>query len=133
MIDAATRSLVRERAGNRCEYCRLPQSAAPFLTSHVEHILASQHIDDDSPSNLCLACPQCNFNKGPNRSSVNPETRETVDLFHPRRQNWHDHFLLDDARMVGKTLTGRVTIQLLKMNEEEHLEIRANLMLRGEY
>jgi len=37
MIDAAVRDLVRRRAGDRCEYCRLPQHAdeAKF---HIEHI-----------------------------------------------------------------------------------------------
>ena len=133
MIDAATRLLVRQHAGNRCEYCRLPQSASPFLTFHIEHIQASQHVRDDDPSNLCLACPHCNLNKGPNLSSVDPKTRETVDLFHPRRQNWHDHFQLDGARIEGKTLTGEVTARLLKINDEEHLEIRTGLILRGEY
>jgi len=29
-MDAGTRRLVRERAGERCEYCRLPQSALPL-------------------------------------------------------------------------------------------------------
>jgi len=133
MIDAATRRFVRERAGNCCEYCRLPQSAASFLTFHVEHIQATQHIQDDSPSNLCLACPHCNLNKGPNLSSLNPDTRETVDLFHPRKQSWDDHFRLDGARIVGKTPTGEATVRLLKMNDDEHLEIRAGLILRGEY
>jgi hypothetical protein len=56
-MDAATRRLVRQRAQDRCEYCRMPQSAAPFLTFHVEHIQARQHIKDDSPDNLALACP----------------------------------------------------------------------------
>ena len=132
MIDAATRTLVRQRAGNRCEYCRLPQSAAPFLTFHVEHIQASQHIRDDSSSNLCLAFPHCNLRKGPNLSSVDPETRETVDLFHPRRQNWQDHFQLDGTQIQGKTLTGRVTVELLRMNDEGQLRIRAALTVRGE-
>jgi hypothetical protein len=63
MIDAATRTLVRRRAGNRCEY----------------------------------------------------------------------RFELDGARIVGKTLTGEVTVGLLKMNDKEHLEIRAGLIRRGEY
>ena len=42
MIDAAVRDLVRRRADERCEYCRLPQRAEE-ATFHVEHIVALQH------------------------------------------------------------------------------------------
>ena len=42
-MDAAVRQLVWHRAGDRCEYCRLPQAAAPAFTFHVEHIRARQH------------------------------------------------------------------------------------------
>ena len=73
MIDTAVRNLIRQRAGERCEYCRLPEHAVdiPF---HVEHIIAKQHGGEDDPSNLCLACDRCNLYKGPNLSSVDPET-----------------------------------------------------------
>ena len=39
-MDEALREFVRQRAGERCEYCLLPQSAAIFFTFHVEHIRA---------------------------------------------------------------------------------------------
>ena len=58
-MDVATRRLVRERARDRCEYCRLPQAAVQ-ATFHVEHIIAKQHVVDDAPSNLALACDRCN-------------------------------------------------------------------------
>ncbi|MGY8644449.1 MAG: HNH endonuclease [Verrucomicrobiales bacterium] len=50
------RILISERAGNRCEYCHLPQKFEPFSIFQVDHVFAKQHIDDDSHSNLCLAC-----------------------------------------------------------------------------
>ena len=59
-MDAATRHRVRQRANQRCEYCHLPQSAAPFLSFHIEHIRASQHGRDDALNNLALACPDWN-------------------------------------------------------------------------
>lgn len=43
-MDGAVRNLVRQRAGNRCEYCRLPQAAVD-ATFHVDHIIAQQHLD----------------------------------------------------------------------------------------
>lgn len=55
-MDAATRRLVRRRAHGRCEYCRLPQAAQPFVTFHTEHIIAKQHGGSDRPENLCAAC-----------------------------------------------------------------------------
>ena len=131
-MDAATRRQVRERANHRCEYCRLPQSAAPYLTFHVEHIQASQHVQDDSLSNLCLACPHCNLHKGPNLTTLDPETRELVPLFHPREHDWNEHLRFDHGRIVGLTTIGIATVRLLKMNERDGVEIRSALILRGE-
>ena len=54
-MDEATRELVRQRAGNRCEYCLHPQEHAE-TTHHIEHIVAKQHLGSDDPSNLALAC-----------------------------------------------------------------------------
>ena len=41
-MDAEVRDFVRQRAGNRCEYCLLPEESDewPF---HVEHVIAKQH------------------------------------------------------------------------------------------
>ena len=36
MIDAATRRLVRERAGNRCEYCGILQAERSPSLPHAE-------------------------------------------------------------------------------------------------
>ena len=63
-MEASLRELLRRRATHRCEYCHLPQAAAPFLTFHIEHIRARQHGGDDDSSNLALACPDCNAHKG---------------------------------------------------------------------
>lgn len=91
-MNAATRRAVESRAKHRCEYCRLPQLAAPFLTFHVEHILAQQHPQDDSLENLALTCPDCNRHKGPNLTTFIPGTREIIALFHPRKDQWEEHF-----------------------------------------
>jgi hypothetical protein len=57
-MDAQTRDFVRRRAHNRCEYCHMPQDATPFISFHVEHIIAKQHLDEssDDPSGIALAC-----------------------------------------------------------------------------
>jgi hypothetical protein len=131
-MDAATRQLVWQRANNRCEYCLLSQAVAPLFTFHVEHIQARQHGGDDDPINLALACPDCNRFKGPNLSTVDPESGEVVPLFNPRKHSWDDHFLRSGATIVGRTATGRATVRLLNMNQEERVEMREELLARGE-
>lgn len=132
-MDAATRRQVRERACDRCEYCRMPQAYTSFLPFHVEHIEASQHVADDSLDNLCWACPHCNLNKGPNLASLSEETRELTRLFHPRRDVWAEHFRMNGAAIEGVTDVGRATTRLLKMNAPDRVQIRAGLLQRGEF
>ena len=127
-MDAATRRAVMARAEDRCEYCRLPQTAAPFFTFHVEHIVALQHVEDDSLENLALACPDCNRFKGPNLSTLIPETRQLVALFHPRQDVWEEHFEFQGAVIVGRTDRGRATVRLLNMNSDERVLMRTELI-----
>lgn len=122
-MDSATSDLVRQRAGHRCEYCRLPQHASA-LRFHIEHIVARQHGGIDDAANLALACPECNFQKGTNLSGIDPDTGTLTPLFHPRRDPWAEHFARDGARIVGKTATGRTTVWLLEMNTGDRLRWR---------
>lgn len=125
-MDEKTRALVRSRAGNRCEYCRLPQHATPFISFHIEHILAKQHTDadQDDPQNLALACDRCNAYKGTNLSSVDPVTGLVVGIFHPRRDAWDEHFVLVTGRIEGLSPAGRATARLLNMNASRRVELR---------
>ena len=129
-MDAATTQLVRHRADNRCEYCRLFQSFSD-LRFHVEHIVARQHGGPDDPDNLALACPECNLHKGPNLTGIDPATNQVTPLFHPRREKWEDHFALVEGRIIGKTPTGRTTAWLLTMNVGDNLRIRQRLARLG--
>jgi hypothetical protein len=131
-MDSALRSLVRHRADDTCEYCRLPQSASRFVAFHVEHIIARQHGGLTEPENLALACGFCNFHKGPNIASFDPETTQLVPLFHPRRDSWADHFAWERTIVIGRTPIGRATVQLLAMNEWQRVELRENLQALGE-
>ena len=130
-MDSATSELVRRRAGDRCEYCRLPQHTST-LRFHIEHIVARQHGGNDDPINLALACPECNFRKGPNLSGIDPDTGELTPLFHPRRQPWEKHFAPDGSRIVGRTATGRTTVWLLEMNSGDRLRWREILFRLGQ-
>jgi 5-methylcytosine-specific restriction endonuclease McrA len=125
-MDAALSALVRSRAGGLCEYCHLPQQFSE-LRFHVEHIIPRQHGGKDAADNLALACPDCNLAKGPNLTGVDPETQRVVRLFHPRRDKWPEHFVLEGALIVGKTPVGRVTVFLLRMNDGQRQRVRALL------
>lgn len=129
-MDGPTSELVRQRAGHRCEYCRLPQHASA-LRFHIDHIVARQHGGSDDPANLALACPECNFQKGTNLSGIDPDTGVLTPLFHPRRDAWAEHFALVGARIAGKTATGRTTVWLLEMNTGDRLRWREVLARLG--
>lgn len=127
-MDAGTRREVLDRASNCCEYCRIAQSAVPFVPFHVEHIIAQQHQVNDDLSNLALACHRCNAYKGTNLSSIDPDTGAIVSLFHPRNDVWAEHFRLLGAEIIPVSACGRATTRLLNFNDRYRLELReANL------
>jgi 5-methylcytosine-specific restriction endonuclease McrA len=122
------REAVRQRAGCRCEYCRLPDFALDLENFHVEHIIARKHGGLDGMDNLAWSCMFCNLYKGPNLASFDPDTGELTRLFHPRRDKWEQHFRLDHARIVGLSPVGRTSVWLLELNSEILSNLRANLM-----
>jgi hypothetical protein len=127
------RQLVRERAGRRCEYCHLPDFAAPASAFHVEHVLAKQHGGSDEPQNRCWSCHRCNLHKGPNLSGRDPLTENVVRLFHPRRQSWKRHFEWSGAVLLGRTQTGRATLAVLDINDPQRVQLRQVLLDEGEW
>ena len=130
-MSQALRRSVRERAGGRCEYCGLPDCLPPIEPFHLEHIVARQHQGPTTLENLAWACHRCNRHKGPNLTGLDPDTHALVPLFHPRRDQWREHFVFDGVRVRGLTPTGRATAWLLQMNNERRLERRAEVMKRG--
>ncbi len=94
--------------------------------------IAKQHGGRDSLDNLGLACHRCNLRKGPNLIGVDPVSGELVPLFHPRRDQWAEHFLLQGARVEGITPVGRATVDVLAMNAARRLELRSELLAHGE-
>jgi hypothetical protein len=101
----------------------LPQGAS-FHALHVEHVTAKQHRGSDDPENLALACNRCNSHKGPNLTSIDPESGQLIELFNPRRHVWIDHFDLHDGAVIGLTAIGRATALLLEMNDPERVALR---------
>lgn len=128
MIDAATRRLVRARAAECCEYCQLQQQDSPLIALQIEHIIPRKHDGDDSPDNLALACADCNLRKGSDLAGLDSVSQALTPLFHPRRDQWSDHFRWDGIRIVGMTPIGRTTVQVLAMNSPARLRVRRHLL-----
>jgi hypothetical protein len=122
---------VRQRAGNTCEYCGLPQEAS-FHTFHVEHVTPRQHRGSDDAGNLALACNRCNSQKGPNLSSIDPDTGAVVELFNPREDVWVEHFDMRSGEVIGLTPCGRASVLLFEINEPERVAMRLQWAQRAD-
>lgn len=129
-IPDSVKTLVAERAAYRCEYCRMPQSYAHYRF-HYEHIIALQHGGATHPDNLAYACSICNWKKGPNLSSILEDDGPIIRLFHPRKDQWSDHFEVLDGEIQAKSNIGAVTIKLLEFNHPDHLIERRELVNLG--
>ena len=123
-MSPALRQAVRQRAGERCEYCRLPDWLDYLDPFHLEHVLPRQHGGDDQHGNLAWACSRCNRRKGTNLAAIDPDTGLQVPLFDPRRDRWTDHFEFNAGWIYGRTAPGRATVGLLEMNVPRRLEVR---------
>jgi hypothetical protein len=108
----------------------MPSFALP-LPFQIDHIVAEKHGGQTVENNLALACPHCNRFKGPNIAGLDAESGEAIRLFHPRKDTWSEHFAWEEARIVGRTAIGRVTVHVLAMNAEDLLLIRAELLEEG--
>jgi len=125
-------ALVRERAQYRCEYCRIPEGFAE-LEFQIDHVVARQHIADNSYENLALSCCRCNWHKGTNLAGIDPETGQRSWLFDPRNQRWPDHFDVRNAFIAGLSPVGRATTELLRMNAPGRVALRRELIAEGKY
>ncbi|MBY0528294.1 MAG: HNH endonuclease [Gemmataceae bacterium] len=130
-MNATLRAFVRERAGHRCEYCRLHENDADFLSFHVEHVVAKQHGGTDDPELLCLACAECNWAKGPNLAGL--FGGKLYRLFNPRKQSWRRHFSWEHTLLIGKSFSGKVTVQVLNINAPSRVMLRENLLFEGRF
>jgi hypothetical protein len=126
-IPAALRREVRDRAQSRCEYCLYPEAFA-FVSYCIDHIISEKHGGKTVSENLAYSCADCNLQKGSDLASLDPTDGALVRLFNPRVDAWSEHFRLDDATMEPLTPVGRVTVQLLKLNDAERIRERQELV-----
>ena len=133
-IPRGVRSLVRDRAGDRCEYCQHPAlfSCAPFV---CEHVLPRVRGAGSTPAELALACPACNGHKYAKTHTRDAETGRLVPHFNPRHQRWSRHFAwsTDSLLILGNTATGRATVAALHLNSPALINLRRALHAVGEH
>jgi hypothetical protein len=123
---------VWQRAGDKCEYCRFPVLHA-WLPFQIDHIIAEKHGGQTDAGNLALSCFYCNSFKGPNIAGIDPDgdPEIAVQLFHPRKQLWDEHFEWAGAVLNGISPTGRTTISVLRINDSDAIEFRQLLIDTG--
>jgi len=117
--------MVSLTADHRCEYCHAPELVFNF-PFEVEHIIPLKQGGIDAEYNLALACRSCNLHKGAKIVGVEPNSGIERPLFNPRQDQWHSHFQVEmkTGMIIGKTLTGKVTIALLQMNSTPQIAAR---------
>ncbi len=126
------RALVRQRAGNRCEYCLSHQDYIMGWLQ-VDHIYPLAKGGEDSEDNLCLSCELCNQYKWAKTEELDPESGENVQLFNPRQQKWKENFTWTEGgiRIIGLTACGRATVVALKLNNSLAITVRRNWVKAG--
>jgi HNH endonuclease len=128
-VPASLRQLVVSRSKGLCEYCKCPEefSPDPFALDHIE---PRQAGGETIAENLALSCSGCNGHKHARTHYTDPESDQIVKLFHPRQQNWADHFYWDEnlTLMIGKTACGRATIDALILNRPGVVNLRRLLI-----
>ncbi len=84
----------------------------------IDHIIPEAQGGPTVEENLWLACTMCNLHKGDQTTAKDPLGGEVVALFHPRTQDWSEHFAWVDggAQIFGLTAVGRATVVALQLN-----------------
>ncbi len=117
-LTAELRLQLIEADDHRCAYCQTTEinSGQPMT---VDHVVPESRGGLAEFDNLCFCCRRCNEFKGSKTSAQDPLTGQDVDLYHPRRHHWKDHFAWDETGkfLVGLSNVGRTTVIALKMND----------------
>lgn len=133
-VSAKLRREVIKRAKGFCEYCRSNSafSDSPF---DVEHIIPIAVGGETVSGNLALSCHGCNLHKSSKTKGFDVISEKTIELFHPRIDNWSEHFVWAEEFSViaGLTPTGRATVETLRLNRIGLIKQRKLLHYFGEH
>ncbi len=119
-VSRAVRNSVAITDKHQCAYCRT-QKKLIGRALEIDHIVPESGGGNDVPSNLCQACVTCNRHKAAKMTGIDPHTNKNTPLFHPRQQQWSEHFTWSDdgVRVLGLTAVGRATVTTLQMNNDD--------------
>jgi hypothetical protein len=128
-VSRILRGEVARRARHICEYCLIREEDSGF-SHQIDHIVSLKHGGSSASGNLAYACVPCNRHKGADVASIDRQSGEIIRLFHPRKDQWVDHF-----RLKGESRTdiGAATIRLLRFNAPERIAERSALQELGCY
>ena len=101
----------------------------------MEHIIPKSKGGTDDLENLAFSCYGCNGHKYNKTKSTDIVTGMQVQLFHPRKDEWNDNFVWNDdaTKILGMTPKGRATVDTLKLNRDNLLNLRKLLYNAGEH
>lgn len=133
-ISDKLRGQITQLDQNRCAYCQTSEANSGIPLT-VDHILPRARGGLTILENLCLACRTCNEYKSDSTEALDPVTGLMTPLFHPRQQQWQNHFqwIPDGTKVEGQTPTGRATVLALRMNHEIIVAARRRWVISGWY
>lgn len=124
-VSVDLRRQVYDAFSSCCAYCQTDE-ALTVTTFEIEHIIPKSQGGDTEFQNLCLACPACNRFKSDRVQGMSDAGKESY-LFHPQQDDWHDHFdwSVDATMIVGLTEVAQATINTLRMNRQQAVNVRS--------
>jgi len=128
------KKFVAERAKGCCEYCQ-SQVRFAIQSFFIEHIILRSQGGKTTLDNLALSCQGCNNHKYNKTVGNDLISGNVVSLYHPRQEQWSEHFTWNDdfSLIIGLTSTGRATVETLQLNREGLVNLRRALYVMGEH
>lgn len=133
-VTAQQKRIVIRQAQGCCEYCH-SQLRFTNQSFSIEHIIPKSQRGQTTLDNLALSCQSCNNHKYTKTEGVDPVSGKIVLLYHPRQQQWTEHFAWNDdcTLIIGLTPTGRATVETLRLNKPGLVNLRRILYAAGEH
>jgi hypothetical protein len=116
---------LRIEFGAQCVYCRLPDALPGRSAFGVDHYRPRRYFPDYSViySNLFYSCNACNSAKG-DYWPVGDQGKRDVFVPNPCDYVMTAHLRYKGPRVEGRTVAGRFTIDLLRINEDASVDYR---------